>query len=174
MEAFTHLHNHSYYSFLEGLPSPAELAETAAQYEMGALALTDRISMSGSIEFYLACREVGIQPILGLQLPVSPPLDVAPIGGDLVVLARDISGWRSLCRLSSALLSNASADSTTSLPFPDFAHETNGLLCLTGGNRGNLDHLIREGQDQAARRYLGHLAELFPDRLYIELLRRTP
>jgi DNA polymerase-3 subunit alpha len=174
MVAFNHLHTHSYYSFLEGLPSPSGLVAKAASFDMPALALTDRISMSGSIEFYLACRELGIQPILGLQLPVSSPLELGPVGGDLVVLAHDLSGWRSLCRLSSALLADASADSTTSLPFSDFAHETKGLICLTGGNRGNLDQLIREGQVQAAIRYLGHLAELFPDRLYIELLRRTP
>ena len=154
MVAFNHLHTHSYYSFLEGLPSPSELVAKAANFDMPALALTDRISMSGSIEFYLACREVGIQPILGLQIPVSPPLEVAPIGGDLILLARDLTGWRSLCRLSSAMQADASADSITSLPFSDFAQETKGLICLTGGNQGNLDQLIREGQDQAARRYL--------------------
>jgi DNA-directed DNA polymerase III PolC len=174
MVAFNHLHTHSYYSFLEGLPSPAELVEKAANFEMPALALTDRLSMSGSIEFYLACQEVGIQPILGLQVPVSSPLEVAPMVGDLVVLACDLPGWRSLCRLSSALHADASVNSKTSLPFSDFAQETTGLICLTGGIRGNLDQLIREGQGQAARRYLGHLTELFPDRLYIELLRRTP
>ena len=57
MPSFNHLHAHSYYSFLEGLPSPADLAETAARFEMKALALTDRISLSGGIEFYLACQQ---------------------------------------------------------------------------------------------------------------------
>jgi len=141
---------------------------------MPALALTDYLSMSGSIEFYLACQKVGIQPILGLQVPVSSPLKVAPIEGDLIVLAYDLSGWRSLCRLSSALHAKPSVDIKTNLPFSDFVDETIGLICLTGGSQGNIDRLIREGLDQAARRYLEHLAELFPDRLYVELQRRTP
>jgi DNA polymerase-3 subunit alpha len=174
MTAFNHLHTHSYYSFLEGLPSPDELVEQAANYEMPALALTDSHSLSGSIEFYLACQEVGIQPILGLQIPVSPPLDIAPLEGDLVLLACDLSGWRSLCRLSSALHADPATDLKDSLSFLDFALETAGLICLTGGSEGILDHLVREGQSQAARRYLGDLAQLFPNRLYIELHRRTP
>jgi DNA polymerase-3 subunit alpha len=174
MASFNHLHAHSYYSFLDGLPSPAELAETAARYEMKALALTDRISLSGAIEFYLACQQAGIQPILGLQVPVSSPLEYGPAGGDLVLLAGDLSGWRSLCRLSSALLSDPSAGSEETLPFAQFAGETQGLLCLTGGGLGTLDQLVQGGQIEVAKRYLGILADIFPDRLYVELLRRTP
>ena len=174
MASFNHLHTHSYYSFLEGLPSPADLAQTAARYEMSALALTDRNSLSGAIEFYLACQGAGVQPILGLQISVSSPLQSAPLEGDLVLLACDLSGWRSLCRLSSAIQSDASADSKEILPFTQFAAGTQGLLCLTGGSQSSLDKLVRTGQTEAARRYLGYLIDLFPERLYVELQRRTP
>jgi DNA-directed DNA polymerase III PolC len=174
MTSFNHLHVHSYFSFLEGLPSPQDLAETAASYEMRALALTDRISLSGTIEFYLACQQVGVQPILGLQVPVASPLEYGPAVGDLVLLASDLTGWRSLCRLSSALLSDPAAGTEQVLPFTQFAEETHGLLCLTGGAKGILDQLVRGGQTEAAQRYLGHLTDLFQDRLYVELQRRTP
>jgi DNA-directed DNA polymerase III PolC len=174
MPSFNHLHTHSYYSFLQGLPSPAELAETATRFEMNAIELTDRVSLSGAIEFYLACQQAGIQPILGLQVPVASPLNAGPPKGDLVVLARDLSGWRSLCRLSSALLSDPSEGTNDILPFAQFAEETRGLLCLTGGEDGILDQLVRNGQTTLAQRYLGHLADLFPDQLYVELQRRTP
>ena len=35
---------------------------------MEALALTDRDGVCGSVEFYLACREAGVKPILGVEL----------------------------------------------------------------------------------------------------------
>ena len=38
---YIELHAHSYYSLLDGVPSPEELVEQAARYEMPALALTD-------------------------------------------------------------------------------------------------------------------------------------
>jgi DNA-directed DNA polymerase III PolC len=174
MEAFTHLHVHSYYSFLEGLPSPTELAETASRYEMEALALTDHISLTGTIEFYQACKEAGIRPIIGLEIPVSSPLELTPRHGDLVLLACNLSGWRSLCRLSSAILAAPDDDLNRVLSFDRFAQETEGLICLTGGSQSSLSHLVREGQEKAADRYLGQLSELFPDRIYIELQCRTP
>lgn len=69
---FVHLRTHSCYSFLEGMPLPAELAHAAASQGMPALALTDHRSLLGSIEFFDDCKAVGIQPILGLELDVAP------------------------------------------------------------------------------------------------------
>ena len=59
-----HLHVHSNFSFLEGLGSPADLARLAARWQMPALALTDHLGLSGAIEFYDACRQEGIQPVI--------------------------------------------------------------------------------------------------------------
>src|SRR4030067_946594 len=61
-----HLHTHSYYSFLHGITSPAELAEAAARAEMPALALTEAGTLAGAIEFYDACRAAGGAPIPGV------------------------------------------------------------------------------------------------------------
>src|SRR5688500_14700075 len=100
---FTHLHTHSYFSFHDGVASPAERAQAAAGLGMEALALTDHDGLTGAVEFYAACFQHKVRPILGLELPVAPPagsMDRRP--GPLVLLATDLTGWRSLCRLSSA------------------------------------------------------------------------
>ena len=70
---FIHLRSHSYYSFLRGLPSPQELANTAVDLGMAALALTDHHSLSGAIEFQDACQQAGIKPILGLEVETALP-----------------------------------------------------------------------------------------------------
>ena len=72
---FAHLHTHSWYSFLEGLPSPAELAQAAAQAGLPASALTDVHSLTGAVQFQLACDSAGVQGILGLELFVELPLE---------------------------------------------------------------------------------------------------
>lgn len=181
---FVHLHTHSYFSFLEGLPSPAALANAAAQSGMPALALTDSQGLSGAIEFYAACQEVGVQPILGLELDVGLPagllslaprpgssLPLAQPGGALVLLAMDMAGWGGLCRLSSLLGGENTPDPghAPRLPFRELANEANGLLCLTGGRRSLLPGLLSEGQAGTAAAYLEHLAAIFPGRLYVEL-----
>ena len=71
---FAHLHVHSNYSFLSGLPTPKALAQAAAESGMPALALTDQLGLTGAVEFYEACKTAGVQPILGLELPVGAPV----------------------------------------------------------------------------------------------------
>jgi DNA polymerase III alpha subunit len=131
---FIHLRAHSNYSFLTGIPSPVQLAQTAASYTMPALGMTDRDMLTGSVEFYEACLDIGIHPIIGLELPVAAPhrLQSAPknnletLSRPLALLAMDLSGWRSLCRLSSALLSDPEQPTPNHLPFESIAQEANG------------------------------------------------
>jgi DNA-directed DNA polymerase III PolC len=174
MSGFIHLHTHSYYSFLEGLPSPEDLVQAALRDGMHALAMTDRHSLSGAVEFYIACQSAGVRPILGLQVTVASPLETQQLQGDLVLLARDLSGWRSLCRLSSAIHSDPGSNPDHILPFSRLAEETDGLICLTAGSQGCLDQLISMNQPENALRYLSYLSDLFPGHLYVELQRRTP
>lgn len=186
---FIHLHTHSYYSYLESLPSPAELALQAAQYRMPALALTDHLMLTGAVEFYQACKQAGVRPILGLDLDIKP--DVALISSfpktrtwsgsqawrvsaPLTLLAMDLAGWGSLCRLSSLLGRDRSTEPAGSLPLERLAEHTSGLICLTGGNRGWSAKLLRFGQRRAATQFLGNLKDLFPNRLYVELQNQTP
>src|SRR3989344_1511574 len=69
---FIHLHTHSHYSFLQALPKVDELVEKARKEGMGALALTDAGNMHGAIEFYKACVNAGIKPILGVDAYLAP------------------------------------------------------------------------------------------------------
>ena len=45
-----------------------------------------------------------------------------------------------------------------------------GLIALTAGAEGAMARLIADGQKPKADAYLDRLAELFPDRLYIEII----
>jgi DNA polymerase-3 subunit alpha len=146
------------------------LAEAAAQDGMDALALTDSRGLTGAIEFYDACRAVGVRPIVGLELVVAPPagwLDARP--GSLVLLAQNLAGWAGLCRLSSAVQTRPERDPNLGLPFDSLAADAGGLLCLTGGARG-LAYRLVAGQDApAALRWLSTLRDVFGDGLYLEL-----
>ena len=70
--SFTHLHVHSYYSLMDGLNSPAELAQAAKDAGQTALAITDHGTLSSHRDFQQACKEIGIKPILGVEAYISP------------------------------------------------------------------------------------------------------
>ena len=70
--SFTHLHVHSYYSLMDGLNSPAELAKAAKDAGQTALAITDHGTLASHREMQIACKEIGIKPILGVEAYISP------------------------------------------------------------------------------------------------------
>ncbi len=167
---FIHLHTHSYYSFLAGIPSPDQLVQAAVKHGMPALALTDHHGMTGAIKFYDACREAGVKPILGMELVVNHRSGQ----GNLVLLAMDLEGWASLCGLSSAAQTAPHRDPSRGISFDRQAEETTGLICLSGGKRGLIQRLLDIGQKESARRFLGELQSIFPTRLYVELQLQQP
>jgi DNA-directed DNA polymerase III PolC len=171
---FVHLHCHSYYSFLDGLASPGDLVNAAARQEMPALALADFRILSGTIEFYTACRRVGIQPIIGLELPIFPQknssIDHNGDPGNLIFLATNIDGWRSLCRLSSISCSASEIGSANNaIEIDRLAQESNGLICLSGGLQSLATRLVIQNRKESAIAWLSQLRDVFPNRLYVEL-----
>jgi DNA polymerase III subunit alpha len=68
---FSHLHTHSHYSLLSALPRVDELVDRAVELGMPALALTDAGNLYGAIEFYKACTDAKIKPIIGVDFFVA-------------------------------------------------------------------------------------------------------
>ncbi|MCC7358207.1 MAG: DNA polymerase III subunit alpha [Anaerolineales bacterium] len=173
--AFTHLHTHSYFSLLEAVPSPAELAAAAARADQSAVALTDTHGLTGAIEFYDACVAQGVRPLLGVELAVCPPPGAFdPRPGRLVLLARDLAGWAGLCRLSSLAQTTPHRDPAQGVSFAALAREAPSLICLTGGHAGRAHQFVAAGDAPAARRWLGLLRELFGDAIYAEIAPAWP
>ncbi|MGE5223660.1 MAG: DNA polymerase III subunit alpha, partial [Omnitrophica WOR_2 bacterium] len=166
---FSHLSSHSYFSLLEGLPSPSELVQAAVRLEMPALAITDHHLLTGAIDFYDACRESGVKPLLGLTLDVAlptglPALNLGGRPGQLILLAEDSQGWENLCRLSSYF--NTEPEIHHGLLFDHLSQNHKGLICITDGLRSWPAGYLLKGKVEAAEATLRLLAELFSDRLY--------
>ena len=107
--SFVHLHTHSEYSLLDGANRLDDLVRRAAEYENPALALTDHGCMFGAWSFQKRARANGVKPIIGMEAYVAPGdrRDRTRAGqGErayfhLVLLARDLQGYRNLVKLSS-------------------------------------------------------------------------
>lgn len=186
MPEFVHLHVHSYYSLLDGNNSPAELAAAAAEVGMPALALTDHDALYGAVEFYEACREVGVEPIVGMELTLDIGLDAdyrngrttgGPRKDCLVLLAENMEGYANLCRLSSVLQTDADRESALErgLDPAELEGRTGGLIVLSGGKRAQLDRLVRAGRMDEAEALAASRAERFGrGRYFIELQIQAP
>jgi DNA polymerase III subunit alpha len=109
-EQFVHLHLHTEYSLLDGGNRVDKLVRRVKELGMTAVGMTDHGNMFGAVAFYLACRDAGIKPILGVEAYVTPPgkprTDRTYTGGGeggfhLVLLAENLEGWNNLLVLCS-------------------------------------------------------------------------
>ncbi len=89
---YIELHACSAFSFLRGASFPEQLAETAAELEMPAMALLDRNGIYGAQRFSVAARDQNIRPIIGCELE----MDDSSI---LPVLVENRTGYKNLCEL---------------------------------------------------------------------------
>ena len=71
MPDFVHLHVHSHYSLLDGLAKIPDLVDRAVELKLPAMALTDHGVMYGAVEFYIAAKERGLKPIIGVEAYVA-------------------------------------------------------------------------------------------------------
>ena len=105
---FVHLHVHTEYSMLDGACRIPQLVARAAELQMPALAITDHGVMYGAIEFYKACKSAGIKPIIGCEVYAASRTrfdrdsELDRNLGHLVLLAKDLTGYKNLMKLVSA------------------------------------------------------------------------
>jgi len=171
---FTHLHVHSHYSLLDGLPKIDELIAKAKNEKMKALALTDHGVMYGVIEFYKKAKEAGIKPIIGLEAYLAPngrfskrvKIDDKPF--HLTLLAKNEEGYKNLIKL------------TTLGHLEGFYYKpridlellklySNGLIALSGCLQGEVPQAILTHQEKELTKIISTYKEIFKDDFYLEL-----
>ncbi|MCL4488989.1 MAG: DNA polymerase III subunit alpha, partial [Chloroflexi bacterium] len=174
MSDFVHLHCHSEYSLLDGLPHPKDLAERAAELHQPALALTDHGSMFAAVEFYDACKNAGIKPIIGVEAYLARRgMKDREAKEDrnsyhLLLLAENDEGYHNLLKLVSA----AELEGFYYYPRVDhdlLAKHSAGIVCTTGCPSAEVPRLVHDGRIEDARKALGWFKEVFADRFYVEL-----
>ena len=167
--SYIELHTCSAFSFLEGSSLPEELVKEAARLNYPVLALLDRDGVYGAPRFYKACREAGLQPIVGAAITLQN--GSCGQNAQLPLLVENRIGYQNLCRLITfmKLRSRKGEGAVHPHELEEFA---SGLVCLTGGARGPLRLALEKSGLPGALRCLQQLREIYgPDRVYIELQR---
>ena len=179
---FVHLRNHSAYSLAEGALKIPDLVGLAAENEMPAVAITDSGNLFGALEFSLAARKVGVQPIIGCEISVARTTDDGWRGPKktnpgalnhdlLVLLAQNETGYLNLMRLASKAYLETPSGEHPRIQIEDLNGLTDGLIALSGGQLGLVGRLLAAGQRDLAYQAADHLSNFFVDRFYIELSR---
>ncbi|HAK41282.1 MAG TPA: DNA polymerase III subunit alpha, partial [Synergistaceae bacterium] len=150
---FVHLHVHSEYSLLDGAIRCGDLARRSAQWGCPAVSITDHGALYGAIEFYAACLEEGVKPVIGCELYVDPRghtlKDRMGRNYHLLVLAENQEGYQNLVKL----VSLANTDGFYYRPRVDhdlLSRYSRGLIASSACLAGEIPSLILEGSEEEA------------------------
>ncbi len=172
---FTHLHVHSHYSLLDGLPKIDELLDYTKELGMDSVALTDHGVLYGAVEFYQKARKKGIKPIIGVEAYVSfekmnqkrPNIDNKRY--HLILLVKNEEGYKNLVKL----VTKAHLEGFYYKPRIDeelLAKHSKGLIALTACLAGKIPRLILSKKIEEAEKLALKYQEIFGrDNFYLEL-----
>jgi DNA polymerase-3 subunit alpha len=174
---FVHLHNHTEYSLLDGACQIDALVEAAKRFRMPALAITDHGNMFGAVEFFRKASAGGIKPIIGCEVYVAPgartertrPPGMSDVAHHLILLAKDIEGYRNLMELASiGYLEGFYYHPRVDLE--SLQRYRGGLIALTACLKGAVAGCIVRGDEAGAAATAGALSEIFDGGdLYLEI-----
>ena len=174
--AFVHLHNHTEYSLLDGM---THVKDSAAEFDMPAVAITDHGVMSGVVELCDACDAIEkgtgkkVKPIYGCEVYFTTDDSLARDGKPklyhLLLLAKTTEGYHNLLRL----VSESHVDNfyykprTTYAQLKKYGH---GIIGSSACLAGIVPKLLDDRQFDEACKWACKLADCFDEGdFYIEL-----
>ena len=175
---FTHLHVHSHYSLLDGLPKIDEILDYVKSQGMDSCALTDHGVLYGAVEFYKKAKEKGIKPIIGCEMYMAyegmhqerPNIDFKRY--HLILLVKNQEGYKNLVKL----ITKAHLEGFYYKPRIDeelLQKYSAGLIGLSACMMGKIPQLILAKKLKEAEELALKYQEIFgKDNFYLELQHR--
>jgi len=175
MSKFTHLHLHSHYSLLDGLPKIDEILDYIKSQGMDSVALTDHGVLYGAVEFYKKAKARGIKPIIGCEVYQAfekmeqkrPNIDNKRY--HLILLVKNEEGYKNLVKL----VTEAHLKGFYYKPRVDddlLSEHSQGLIALSACLQGKIPQLILGKKIKEAEKTARKYQEIFgKDNFYLEL-----
>lgn len=171
---YSHFHNHSVYSILDGIAKLEDIAKLVASYGMPAFAITDHGNMASAIKWYKLGKQYGFNAIIGQEMYLVDDLENVGYRDDrirpyhLTVLAATYVGYKNLVRLNNLghrqfyyrpLITKQQLEE---MP-------TDGLICLSGCSSGELAVAFKDGK--SIDDVISWYQSIFGDDYYLELMK---
>ncbi len=168
-DSFAHLHVHTEFSMLDGAARVNDVVARAAELGQPAVAVTDHGVLYGVVDFYREAKNVGVNPIIGIEAYLTPGsrFDRPPRSEDvryhMTLLAENQVGYQNLLSLAS----RAFHEGYYYKPRMDkelLAEHSEGIIATSGCLGGEVAQLlapdasVEEGNVRIERNYDAALA----------------
>jgi len=167
---------------MDGLNSPAELAQAAKDAGQTALAITDHGTLSSHRDMQIACKEIGIKPILGVEAYISPTdrFDKSSktdksiqAYNHIILLAKDQKGLSNIHALQE-LAWNEGFYHKPRIDREILKEYAEGIIVLSGCLNGLISKAIERNEFSEAKLVLKDFQKTFGEDFYIEVQSHNP
>ncbi|SVA79443.1 uncharacterized protein METZ01_LOCUS132297, partial [marine metagenome] len=141
------------------------------------MAITDHDNITGAMEFSQAAKELGIKPIIGVEITLSHGL-MEPSGTKhrppdqphITLLAETAVGYRNICLLTTRAHVDAEERKYPNLDPALLKNHSQGIICLSGCRQGEISRLVDNGDLKSARHAASKYLNIFgKEHFFMEL-----
>lgn len=164
--AFAHLHTHSEYSLLDGMSRVKEIPKHIKSLGMDSVALTDHGAMFGIIDFYKACKDEGVHPVIGCEVYTAArrmtdkDSNYDRHSGHLILLAETNEGYHNLMKIDSeAYIKGLYYKPRVDKELLRKYHK--GIICLSACLAGKVQYKLLIGDYDGAKKEALELLDIF-------------
>ncbi len=144
--------HHSHYSFLRATPTVPRLVTAAKEKGYEHLLLADIDNLHGVIEFVSTCKKNKIHPLIGVT--VHTPSSVAGVRAQLILIAKNIKGYKELLKIVTILRIESKDVDAPSISPEKIAEisdniwcvipQTSGVLSIAFPNKEKIEILLKQ------------------------------
>ena len=162
------LHRHDEFSTFDGYGKAVELAKIAIEKGYKSLSVTNHGNVSGLVEHYVACKDAGIKPIMGVEIYFQPKFDKEKTRYHLCLFAKNLQGYKNLNRI----MTRANIKKKYYYPlvdFEDLEEYSEGLICSSACVAGPIAQAIVLKNGKMAEKLTRKFKSIFGDDFYLEI-----
>ena len=162
----THLHL-AYGSIGDSIILLDQLIDKLKELNMQTVCLTNHGSLADMYDFYYACTENNIKPIIGCEVYLQPEEDEKS-NTHLILLAKNMAGIKNLLKITSdASINNFYKVPRTTMEYLE--NHSEGLICTSACVGGIIPQLILKEDIDGAKKYINKFKSIFGDDFYLEI-----
>src|SRR3989339_510750 len=169
---FTHLHLHTEYSLLDGATKVSELFEHVKSLGQTAVAITEHGNMGAVIKKYNTAKKAGVKLIMGCEFYVCDDIKIKDKEikrYHLILLAKDLEGYKNLVRLVS-IANNEGFYYSARVDKKLLREYSRGLICMTACIANDIDQAVIGGDEDRAKRLIEDYIDIFgKENFYLEV-----
>jgi DNA polymerase-3 subunit alpha len=167
---------------MDGLNSPAELVQAAKDAGQTSIAITDHGTLSSHREFQIACKDLNVKPILGVEAYISPTdrFDRSSATdksiqayNHIILLAKNQKGLDNIHALQE-LAWNEGFYHKPRIDREVLKEYAEGIIVLSGCLNGLISKCIEKGEFSEAKLILKDFKQTFQEDFYVEVQSHNP